>query len=268
MQEIKQFLKSKGMTEKTIKTYTSILFDVFNKIGRNFTEQQAEYYLTFKNLSPRSYNLFRAVINFYTKQYLNYQLKFSKSKVPHSLPTYVTKDEINSIIFLTPNIKHKLGLALMYSSGLRSYELVRLKKHDFDFNNYNVRIKEGKGKKDRDTILKISLVTPIKNFMLSLKQDNPYFFQTYRGHISERSFQEVLKRGIARAGIQKNITLHSLRHSFAINCLDSGIDIEDVRRMLGHSSLKTTQIYLQCKTTKLKEIALRLNQNITQCNLH
>lgn len=265
MQEIKQFLKSKGLCEKTLKSYTSILSDVFDKIGKDFTEDKAEYYLTFKNISPRTYNLYRNVINFYTTKYLGYSLTFSKAKVSKSLPTYVTKAEINSIILLTLNIKHKLGLALIYSSGLRTYELVRLKKYVFDFNNLRIDVKKGKGKKDRQTILKPSLVKPITKYITTLKQDNPYFFQTYRGHISERSFQEVLSRGIKKADIQKKITLHDLRHSFAINCLDSGIDIEDLRKMLGHSSLKTTQIYLQCKQTNLKEIALKLERNISQC---
>ena len=264
MQEIKQFLKSKGLSNKTIKTYTAILTDVFDKMGKDFTEEQVEYYLTFKNISPRTYNLYRNVINFYTTKYLGYSLTFSKAKVANSLPTYVTKEEINSIILLTPNLKHKLGLALIYSSGLRTYELVRLKKYDFDFNNLMISVKEGKGKKDRQTILKPSLVNQVMKYLKYLKNDNPYFFQTYRGHISERSFQEVLSRGIKKAGIQKKITLHDLRHSFAINCLDKGIDIEDLRKMLGHSSLKTTQIYLQCKQTNLKEIALKLERNISQ----
>lgn len=264
MQEIKQFLKSKGFTDRTIKTYTSILRKVFNSLGTNFTEGQIESWLTWRNLNPRSYNLYRLVINFYTKKYLGYELEFKKAKVPKSLPNYVTKEEINKVLYFTKNIKHKLGLAIIYSSGLRAYEVVRLKKHSFDFENYEINIKEGKGKKDRPTVLKISLIPAIKRYIKRLKANNNYFFQTYRGHISERSFEEVLKRGIKKAGLSKYFTLHDLRHSFAINCLDEGVDIEDVRRMLGHSSLRTTQIYLQCKRTKLKAIAMRLERNITQ----
>jgi len=264
MDEISQFLKSKGFTDRTIKTYTSILNKVFKSLGEYFTEGQIECWLTWRNLSPRTYNLYRTIINFYTKKYLNYSLEFKKAKVPKSLPNYVTKEEINKVLYFTKNIKHKLGLAIIYSSGLRAYELVRLKKHNFDFENFEIIVREGKGKKDRQTTLKISLISTIKRYIQTLKQDNNYFFQTYRGHISERSFEEVLKRGIKKAGLSKYFTLHDLRHSFAINCLDKGIDIEDVRRMLGHSSLRTTQIYLQCKRTKLKAIAMRLEGDISQ----
>lgn len=265
MQEIKQFLKSKGMTERTIKTYTSILNKIFNNIGEEFTEEQVELLLTRLNLKPRTYNLYRTIINFYTKKWLGYKIDFDKAKVPKHLPNYVTEEEFKLIQKFTPNIKHKLGLCLMYGSGLRSYELVRLKKHNLDFDNFIINIKNGKGQKDRATIINPKIVRILEIFAKSTKQDNPYLFQTYRGHISERSFQEVLKRAVNGAKIQKKISLHDLRHSFAINMVNKNIDIEEVRKMLGHSSLKTTQIYLQCKTSNLKEIALSLERNITQC---
>lgn len=265
MEEIKQFLKSKGFTQSSIDTYESVLNKVFKRLGRKFTEGEVESFLTWQNLSPRSYNLYRTIINFYTTKYLSYSLEFKKAKVPNSLPNYITREEINKVLYFTKNIKHKLGLSIIYSSGLRIYELVRLKKHDFDFENFEIIIKSGKGNKDRNTMLKPSLVPIIKKYLIPISNNsNPYFFQTYRGHISERSFEEVLKRGILKAGISKHFTLHDLRHSFAINCLDNGVDIEDVRRMLGHSSLRTTQIYLQCKRTNLKAIAMRLEQNITK----
>lgn len=264
MEEIKQFLKSKGFTPSSVKTYESILSKVFKKIGMNFTEKQAEDMLAYMDVSPRTYNLYRNVINFYSTKYLGYPITFTKSKVAHSLPNYVTKEEINKIILLTTNIKHKLQLALMYSSGLRVYEVVRLKKFNFDLTNFEINIIEGKGKKDRKTIIKPSLIQTLTRYISTL-DDSDYLFQSGNSHISERTTQEILKNGKLKAGIKREFTCHDLRHSFAINCLDSGIDIEDVRKMLGHSSLKTTQIYLQCKRTNLREVAMKLERNITQC---
>ena len=118
-----------------------------------------------------------------------------------------------------------------------------------------------------NTIIKkdefLNLIPILRKYLDGL-DDNDYLFPTYKGHIVERTVQEVLKNGKRKAGIKRKFTSHDLRHSFAINCLDKGIDIEEVRKMLGHARLDTTQIYLQCKRTKLKEIALKLERNITQ----
>jgi len=266
LDEIKQFLKSKGMTERTIKTYSSILSKVIHQLGMNFTEDQVENFLAYTDISPRTYNLYRAVINFYTTKELGYSLKFKKAKVPNSMPVYVTKDEINKIILLTRNIKHKLQLALMYSSGLRTYEIVRLKKYNFDLENFEINIRKGKGNKDRKTIIKPSLASALKRYLSSI-DDNGYLFPSGDSHIVERTTQEILKHGKRLAEITRGFGCHDLRHSFAINCLEAGITIEDVRKYLGHSSLRTTQIYLQCMRSNSKVNAMKLESNITKCVL-
>ena len=254
--EIKQFLKSKGFKDKSIKTYSSIINKVINRIGEQFTEEELEILFTKFNLKPRTYNLYRTIMNFYTKKYLDYELTFTKAKVDKSLPNYVTYKEFNEIIKVTPNIKHKLGLTLMYGSGLRVYEVCRVKKHNIDFNKFVLMIREGKGGKDRQTIIPKSIINYLELFVKSSDKNNQYLFQTYNGHISERSFQEILKRAVRKAQLTKKITCHDLRHSFAINLLNKKVDIEEVRKMLGHSSLRTTQIYLQCKTMDLTKIAM------------
>lgn len=264
MEEIKQFLKSKGFKDKTIKTYSSIINKVITKLGREFTEEQLENLFTKLNLNPRTYNLYRAIMNFYTKKYLGYKLSFTKAKVDKSLPTFVTKEEFNDILKAIPNLKHKLGLALMYGTGLRVYEVCRLKKYNLDFNKLIIRIDKGKGGKDRQTIIHPKIVNQLEWFAKSTNKNNPYLFQTYKGHICERSFQEVLKKAIIKSNIQKKITLHDFRHSFAINLVNMGVDIEIVRNLLGHSSLRTTQIYLQCRTINLTQLAMSLGGDITK----
>ena len=253
--EIRAFLKSKGFKQKSIKTYSSIIEKVIRRIGEDFTEEQLENLLTTFKLSPRSYNLYRTVMNFYTKKYLNYELKFTKAKVDKSLPTYVSIPEFNLLMKHLYNLKHKLGLCMMYCCGIRIYEVVRLKIHNIDFNKRVILIK-GKGGKHRHTIIPKAILNNLELFHNSINNKNPYLFQSYRNHLSERSFQEVLKRTIRKAGLTKKFTLHDLRHSFAINLLDKGIDIELVRKLLGHSSLRTTQIYLQCRTYDLTKLAM------------
>ena len=116
-------------------------------------------------------------------------------------------------------------------------------------------VKEGKGCKDRMSILPTKTAHALELFIKTTKKENPYLFQTYRGHISERSFQERLSRAIRDSKISKEFTMHSLRHSFAINLLNKKVDIETVRKLLGHNNLKTTQIYLQCMTIDLTALA-------------
>jgi len=250
--EIGQFLKSKGKTKGTIKSYCSIIKKVTEKIGEEFTESQLENLFTYLNLKPRTYNLYRAVMNFYTKKYLGYELTFTKAKVNASLPENISKSEFFKVLSFIKNFKHKMGISLMYKCGLRISEVCRLRKHDIDFENQIIWVREGKGKKDRRTIIPTDLLFYLKKYCSKVED---YLFPTYRGHISERSFEEVLKRAINLSKITKKFSAHDLRHNFAINLVNKGIDIEEVRKMLGHSKLTTTQIYLQCKTQNLTNIA-------------
>lgn len=252
MKEIQQFLKSKGFKDKSIKSYISIINKVTKNIGFDFKEQQLENLLSKFNLKPRTYNLYRSVMNFYTTKYLNYQLTFTKAKVNKSLPTYITPKEFFIVLSQISNFKHKIIVSIMYHSGLRVGEVCRLRKHNIDLEHQIIWIKEGKGGKDRKTIIPTRFLHYLDIYCRTIKD---YLFPTYNNHISERSIEELLKRAIIKSKITKRFTCHDLRHSFAINLVNKGIDIEEVRKMLGHSKLTTTQIYLQCKTQNLTMIA-------------
>lgn len=252
LKEINDFLKSKAFTDKARKTYCSVLNKIFINIGLSFNQDQLENLFTRWSGSPRTYNLRRSIANFYTKKYLNYQITFTKAKVPKSLPNYATSNEFFLILKNILNFKHKVGISLMYKCGLRVSEVCRLKRENIDLNNQIITIRQGKGMKDRRTVIPNDFLYYLELYCKKL--DN-YLFKTYRGHISERSFEEVLKRAVKKANISKHLTCHDLRHSFAVNVVNKNIDIEELRKMLGHSKLTTTQIYLQCKTQKLTQIA-------------
>ena len=256
MQQIKSFLKSKGQKEKTIKTYCSVIGRTLRNLPESFNQEDVEKAFERMNLSPSTYNLYRTIFNFYTTKYKGFSLSFTKAKVNKSLPTYVTKEELKAVLDTIPNLKHKLGIALAYGSGLRVYEICRIKKHDISPGSQTLMVKEGKGGKDRNTIIPTITLNALE-FYLNKTKDNPspYLFSTYRGHISERSFQERLSKAIRDSKISKAFGMHDLRHSFAINLLNKKVDIETVRKLLGHSSLRTTQIYLQCMTTDLTALA-------------
>lgn len=266
IEEIKQFLKSKGMADKTIKTYASILSKVIYQLGYSFTEQQVEDWLTKQNFMPRTYNLVRTIVSFYTNKYLGYKLRFEKAKVPKHIPTYVTLDEFRKMLITIPNLKHRIAFELMYCGGLRVEEVSNLRMDNIDFNTKKIKVR-GKGDKERHTILRGFLTTALKRLIGDNDKNNPYLFQTYRGHIHPRSLQERLKTAKKDTHILKRFTCHDLRHSFAVNLLKRGTNIEQVRRLLGHSSLRTTQIYLQCIDEDLTELVNHLDGNITKCTL-
>jgi len=259
IKEIQQFLKSKGFKKKSIDSYVFVINKIINSIGQNFDEEELENQFTKLNLKPRTYNQYRTIMNFYTKKYLGYEVLFTKSKVDKTLPTYVGIEEFKKVLLTIPNVKHRLGFVLMYGSGLRVEEVCKLKKHNIYFNDLTILVK-GKGGKDRLTILRSKTARVLESFAMKTKKDNPYLFQTYRKHISERSFQERLKKAIIDSKITKYFTPHDLRHSFAVNLVNKGVDIEAVRRLLGHSSLRTTQIYQQCRVIDLKELAIHLER--------
>ena len=253
---MKQFLKSKGLKEKSIKTYISIIDKVTKKLGKKFTEKQLEDLFTTLNLQPSTYNLYRAVMNFYTKKELGYEIKFSKAKQNKFLPTEVTKEEFEIFLSTIPNKKHILGFRLMYKSGLRVNEVVNLKKHNLKLDELTVRVR-GKGSKDRYTILNKSLVNELREFKTD--ENNPYLFQNNKTHITTKTFQERLKKAKIDSKLTKKFTCHSFRHSFAINLVNQGVDIDIIKKMMGHASLRTTQVYLQCRTINLTKIAERLS---------
>jgi len=250
---MQQFLKSKGMKEKTIKTYVSIINKVTKAIGKEFTQKQLEDYLATLDLKPSSYNLYRAVMNFYTEKELGYKITFSKAKKNKFLPIEVNKIEFHNFLKVIPNIKHRLGFRLMYESGLRVNEVVNTKVFDLDYKKLTIRIR-GKGNKDRYSIVPKELLQELKKFTTNKKG---YIFtnQNNGKKLTIKTFQERLKKAREQAKIEKEFTCHSLRHSFAINIVNQGIDLEIVRRLLGHSSIRTTQIYLQCRTINLTKIA-------------
>lgn len=256
---MEQFLKSKGMKEKSIKTYVSIINKVISQIGKNFTQKKLEDYLATLELKPSSYNLYRAVMNFYTQKELGYKITFSKAKKSSFLPIEVNKIEFYNFIKVIPNIKHIVGFRLMYESGLRVDEVVNVKIHNLQLDKLTIRVR-GKGNKDRYTILNDCLVRDIKELKATTDKTNPYLFQNNKKHLTTKTFQERLNKAKKDSKLTKEFTCHSLRHSFAINLVNNGVDIEIVRQLLGHISIKTTQIYLQCRTINLTRIA-EVNQS-------
>ncbi len=142
------------------------------------------------------------------------------------------------------NLKHRTILMLIYSAGLRVGESVSLKVSDIDSERKLIYLRSAKGKKDRYTVLSDTILEMLREYYKKYKPTE-YLFEGAEGrkHLSERSVQAVFERAVKSAKIQKDVTVHSLRHAFATHLLESGVDLRYIQELLGHASSKTTEIY-------------------------
>ncbi len=170
------------------------------------------------------------------------------------LPIVLTREEIGEIFSEIKNVKHKLMLGLMYSSGLRVSEIVNVRVNNFDFKNRLLRIVEAKGGKDRTTILSEKIIASFEKYTKD-KQGNDYIFESNRGgKMTTRAVQKIFTNALKKSKLKKDASCHCLRHSFATHLLENGTDIRYIQELLGHRRLETTQIYTKVCSNKLKNI--------------
>ena len=162
-------------------------------------------------------------------------------KKEKKLPIILSKEEIEKMISATKNINHRLIIQAGYSAGLRISEIINLKWQDIDFDRNIIHVKRAKGKKDRIVMLSKRLKEGLTNLT---KDKEGFVFMTNRNcKYTARTIQKIIENTANKAKINKNITPHSLRHSFATHLLENGTDIRYIRDLLGHSDISTTMIY-------------------------
>ncbi len=262
LQKTKRELQINNYSPKTIKSYLCSLQQYFSFKGGKYSELKQENIKDFllhcrqKNISAQSRNLFLNAIKFYYRNVLRnpQKIEIQSAKKPQKLPIVLSRGEIEKILQSIKNSKHKLLISLAYGAGLRVSEVISLKACDIDITEETLHIKQAKGKKDRITIMPQKLVNQLQS-LLSGKEQNDYLFASERGgKLTTRTAQKVFKRALQAAGINKNATFHSLRHSFATHLLENGTDLRYVQALLGHHNIRTTQRYTHVTNPKLKKI--------------
>lgn len=190
------------------------------------------------------------------KRHFFYDIK--RPKKEETIPTVLTKEEIKRLIEVTNNPKHKLLIKFLYASGLRVNETVKVRINDLDLEEGLVFVKGGK---DRKSILSKNLVEELNEYLNTRKDNNPFLFPGAREgkHLSVRSAQKIIEKSARIVGIKKNVTCHSLRHSFATHLLEKGVDIRFIQKLIGHKRLTTTQVYTKISTQQLKKITSPLD---------
>lgn len=171
------------------------------------------------------------------------------------LPVVLSKGEVAKIINSVDNLKHRAILMLVYSAGLRVGEAVRLKPEDIDSKRMLIHIKGSKGRKDRYTILSETSLDVLGKYWREYKPQEWLFEGARRDrYISSRTVQHILAHACAKANIRKDISVHTLRHSFATHLLESGVDLRYIQELPGHAHSKTTEIYTHVSTKSLGKI--------------
>jgi len=189
-----------------------------------------------------------------------YGVKFNVDAVErprreHKLPNVLGKEEVKRILESSTNIKHRTMLSLIYACGLRRSELLNLKPLDVDSKRGLLIVRQAKGNKDRVVPLSEKTINMLREYYKAYRPKQ-WLFEGQEKDIqySDTSLHEVLKVAVEKAGINKPVTLHWLRHSYATHLLESGTDLRYIQELLGHKSSKTTEIYTHVSTQSLQKI--------------
>lgn len=266
MFRLEQEMRIRNFSRKTIKSYlyyNKELLRFASKFSDEINKQDIRDYIDFLFSSGRSASTANIAINalkFYyqgilNRKFFDFETGIKRPKEPRKLPTVLSKEEVISMIDALDNIKHKLMIQILFSSGLRVSELVDLEINDIDFSRKLIHVKAGKGNKDRVTVISTQVLNNIEKY---LREHQPLCF-VFEGNnegvkMTTRSIQKIISNSAGKAGINKNVTAHTLRHSFATALLENGTDIRYIQELLGHARLETTQIYTKVRRPSVMSI--------------
>ncbi|MBI4268465.1 tyrosine-type recombinase/integrase [Candidatus Uhrbacteria bacterium] len=259
---IRQEMLLRNYSPKTLKAYSRVISDLYKKAQKPLRELSADdirqYLLSLHGtgLSSQSIALAANAINFL---YLSiYKLpSFQKIRQPkrsNKLPVILTRKEIERMLETVVNTKHRVLLGLSYAAGIRVSEALAVRIRDIDFDELLLTVRQGKGRKDRQTVLSGKLLTDIRSLAAG-RDSAAYLFESERGgKLTASSAQNIFRSALKNAGIKKEASFHSLRHSFATHLLENGVDVRYVQELLGHANIRTTQIYTHLTNPALKNI--------------
>lgn len=276
----KKEMIDKMVVSMTLRRYSDVTIDTYIALIKKFLNyfpntdidkfddgNMKKYILEFLGSKPKSISFHKQVVSA-IKYFYRYILKQDVSseyfelpkKETRRLPIVLSKKEIRLLLDNTYNLKHKVLLATIYSAGLRLSEVVNLRKCDIDIDRNLIYVRGGKGKKDRTTLLAKDLIILLNKYF---KEYDPWIW-VFEGkdnrQYSKHSVQMVFHRSRLEAGINKKATVHTLRHSFATHLLEDGADLRYIQKLLGHASIKTTEIYTHVTQRGLDKIKNPLDE--------
>jgi len=254
-------LIARNKSHKTIKTFKSILYKFLKYLDdrdvRDIDVQDIDGFLAYLRKNGYSAkSIYTAAVAL--KRFLEYHgiidpLKnFEYPRRPATLPRFLTYEEVFKMIDVAEKIRDKLIIMLLYTTGIRVSELVNIRIMDIDLRKNSIRV-YGKGSREREVFFSRH-VKPFLKKVMGRRDPTEYLFKSRNGkHISYVTVERIVKRLASKANIHKKVTPHILRHSFATYALMKGMNLREIQELLGHASLKNTQIYAHIVRRKLYE---------------
>jgi len=276
-----QQLKLKAYSPSTIKTYrnefSQLLQTIKKKPVETLTAEELKRYMLYtiekEGISENTAHSRLNALKFYFEQVLDKERFFfeiPRPKKPLLLPKLLNENELRKLFNALGNKKHKAMLFTAYSAGLRVSEIVNLKIKDIDSGRMQIFISRAKGKKDRYVNLSPLLLDILRRYISTYKpRPVLYLFESEQTGASypARTVQQIFSNAKNKAGIKKDVGIHSLRHSFATHLLDKGTDIRYIKDLLGHFDIRTTERYLHVSKQELVNIISPLDDLMQKSGL-
>jgi integrase/recombinase XerD len=231
-----------------------------------------QLHLVDSGTSPVSLNAAITALKFFFEVTLGQgelMAKMQPVRLPHTLPVVLSRDEVARLIAAASNLKHQTALSVAYGAGLRAREVVALKVSDIDSQRMTLRIEQGKGRKDRYAMLPPLLLERLRTWWRVARAqgkmlDGGWLFPGMNAvdPVTPRQLKRALHDAALTAGIDKRVSMHTLRHSFATHLLEQKVDIRVIQVLLGHKKLETTALYAQVATDLLREVISPLEHTV------
>ena len=267
----------RNLSKNTKRTYLHAITGLakhYHSSPDTITDEMIDDYLLYlkneKGRAPSGCRIALTGLKFFYRHILDRKVSvdFSLTRTPRRLPTVLTQDQIWKIICIPKNLKHQLLLMTAYSAGLRAGEVLRLKPEHIDSKRMLIKIVDGKGQKDRYTMLSTRLLVELRRYYRKYRPATYLFPSSFKKNkdkpLHYESLRNVYEKARKKAGVKNGVGIHTLRHSFATHLLEAGYDIRKIQVLMGHSRLSTTMIYLHVSRETLSKVPSPLDLIDTQ----
>jgi site-specific recombinase XerD len=260
-------MELKNLSEHTQRAYLSAVARLarhYQLSPEKITDPMIEDYLLYlknkKGNAPATCTSALTGLKFFYAHILDKQLSvgFGLGRKRRKLPTVLTQQQVWNIICATKNLKHRLLLMTTYSAGLRAGEVSRLRAEHIDSKRMLIKVVDGKGRKDRYTMLSTRLLVELRRYYRKYRPQGYLFASSHKKNedspLSYESLRNIYEKACKTAGVKNAEGLHTLRHSFATHLLEAGYDIRKIQVLMGHTRLSTTMIYLHVSRETLSKV--------------
>jgi len=268
LKKLKVELKISKNSDHTIRNYLRAnqeLLDFTNKYPEKITKDDVKLYMAEKltEKSSTTIMVFLSALRYAYSNVLNKDITagIKRPKRERKLPAVLTKIEIQRLIEAIPTKKSKLMVIMIYLCGFRVSELTNLKTENLNFEEMIGFVRQAKGRKDRVFNIPQKLLKKLQKQVEVQKANNQeYLFSGLNGSLSTRNIQKIVQKAVKKAGIEKDVHPHTLRHSFATHLLEGGVNIRHIQVLLGHASISTTELYTHISKEQIKAVKSPIDQ--------